>query len=105
MSQPANSLVCWLAGGLSRVPVGSDGLPTHSCVDHLVDSSEPYPLALPGYLPFGVEILVESVAQTALSMRICALAPRPVRGPVSYGTIAVTSHAFRLTGCGLVDPG
>ena len=85
--------------------MGSTGRPTHSYVGRLVGSSEPYPLALPVYLPLGVEILVESVAQTALGMRICALAPHPVCGPVNYGAIVVTSHAFPLPGCGLVNPG
>ena len=44
-----------------------------------VDSPEPYPLALPVYFPLRVEILVESIAQTALGMRIGTLAPQPVR--------------------------
>ena len=47
---------------------------------------------------------MKSVAYTALGMGDCALAPRPVRGPVGYSAIDVTRHAYPLPVCGL-DPG
>ena len=93
VSQPANSLVCWLAGGLSRGPGGVCRV-ANSCVDRLVASSGPHPPGISVYLPLEVEIIAESVAQTALGMGICALAPRPVRGSVSYGAIVVTKSRF-----------
>ena len=79
--------------------------PTHWCVDRLVNSPGPTRSLFPSVSPFGVEILMKSVAYTALGMGDCALAPRPVRGPVSYSAIVVSRHAFRLPVCGLVDPG
>ena len=85
---------------------------THLCVGWLGDSpgtrwglpGGSSPLTLHVCLPLGVEILVKGVAYTALGMGDCALAPRPVRRPVSYSAVVVTSHAFPLPVCGLVDP-
>ena len=85
--------MCWLAVGLSRSP-GGVYRAVNSCVDRLVASSRPHPFALPVYLPLGVEIIAESVAQTALCMGICTLAPRPVCGSVSYGAVVVTKSRF-----------
>ena len=107
VSQPAGSLVCWLAGGLSRGPVGSIGRPTHLCVGRLVNSSgsnsrsrSSRSISLLG-LRFSWRVSLTPL----LGMEDCALAPRPFRGPVSYNALVVTRHAFPLPVCGLVDPG
>ena len=86
-SLPAIHLASWMAGRLSQSPVVSPSRPAHLCVDQLGDSpgarwclpagqvtralSSWYTLpgqapALPVYLPLGVEILVKSVAYTAI---------------------------------------
>ena len=74
-SQLTHLCVGWL--GDSRGP-GEVYWAANSCVDRLVASSGSHPLALSVYRPLGVEIIAESVAQTALGMGFCALAPWPV---------------------------
>ena len=99
-SLSAVQLASWTAGSLSQSPVVSPRRPAHLCVGWLGDSpgavwglpagqltcvltgwytlpGQAPALALPVYLPLGVEILVKSVAYTATQyggLRSCSTA-------------------------------